>query len=209
MYQRRRAGRPTSRSTVRRATRSAIRTRWRAPDDLGTALTCFRRAICTHRRLVRLAPSFFDSALIESERREQEARRHWLDAAAAALRKVYGAAPDPHPPVPDRPPLPPPRTRLAVERELASCCAWLTIGGDALRRFQVRAPHAWVSFSRLVRLIETATALARLATGADSAQPQTEPSIYATAWADLERIYGDHAQEPAGSTEVPSHFSLK
>jgi hypothetical protein len=206
MYQYRRACRPTWRSTVRRATRSAVRTRWRAPDDLGTALTCFRRAICAHRRLARLAPRFFDSALIERERREQDARRHWLDACHAALLKVYGAAPDPLPPVPDLPPLPPSRSLLAVERELASCRAWLTIGGHALRRFQVRATHAWVSFSRLVRLIDTATALARLATGVDSAQPQTEPTIYATAWADLERIYGDHVQERARPPSSPAIF---
>ena len=206
MYQRRRACRPTSRSTVRRTTHAATRVRWRAPDDLGTALTCFRRAICAHRRLAHLAPRFFDSALVEQERREQEARRRWLDASHAALLKVYGAAPDPLPPVPDLTPLPSPRTRLAVERELASCRAWLTIGGHALRRFKVRAPHAWVSLSRLVRLIDTATALARLATGVDSAQPQTESTIYSNALADLERIYGAHVQERSGPLRSPGTF---
>lgn len=194
MHQHRRACRPASRSTVRRATHTAIRTRWRAPDDLGAALTCFRRAIRAHRRLARLAPRFFDFALLERERREQEARRHWLDSCHAALLKIYGTAPDPLPPLPDLPPLPPPRTQVAVERELVSCLAWLAIGGDALRRFQARAPRVPVSLSRLVRLIETASALGRLATGADSPQPQTEPSVYDKAWADLERIYGDDAQ---------------
>ena len=183
-----------SRSTLRHATRTAIRTRWRAPDDLGAALACFRRALRAHRRLVRLAPGFFDSALVERERREQEARRHWLDACQAALCKVYGTAPDTSPPVPELPPLPPPRTQLAVERELASCRAWLSIGGDALRRSKVRHAYARVNLSRLVRLLEVGTALARLAAGVDSAPPQSEPSTYATAWADLERIYGDHAQ---------------
>ena len=196
MYLYRRACHPAWRSTVRRTTRTAVRTRWRAPDDLGIALTCFRQAVRAQRHLARLAPRFFDSALLERERREQEARRHWNDACNAAFLKIYGSAPDPPPPVPDLPPVPPPRTRRAVERELASCRAWLTMGGDALRRFQVRQPRAWVSFSRLVRMFEVATALGRLATGADSAQPQTEPSIYATAWADLERIYGAHSSKP-------------
>ncbi len=193
MYHYRRASRPPWRSTFRHATRPATRVRWRAPDDLGTALTCFRRAVGAHRRLARLAPRSFDSALIERERREQQARRQWIDSCHAALLKVYGAAPTPPPPVPDLPPLPPRRTQLAVERELASCRAWLGLGGDALRRFRIRNPHARVSFSRLTRLFELANALARLATGADSAQPQAEPTVYATAMADLERIYGDRA----------------
>ncbi len=188
MHDYRRPSRSASRSTLRHATR----VRWRAPDDLGTALACFRRAICAHRRLARLAPRFFDSALIERERREHEARRRWIDSWKPAFLKVYGAAPNPLPPVPDLPPLPPPHTQLAVEHELASCRAWLTLGGDALRRFQVRHPHARISFSRLVRLFEVSFDLARLATGADSAQPQTDPTIYSNALADLQRIYGDH-----------------
>jgi hypothetical protein len=192
MYLYRRTCSPAWRSTVRRATHTCIRTRWRAPDDLGTALTCFRQAVRAHRHLVRLAPRFFDSSWIERDRREQEARRHWTDACNAALLKIYGRAPDPLPPVPDLPPLPPPRTRRAVDRELASCRAWLTMADDALRQFQVRRPRASVSFSRLVRMFELAIDLGRLATGDDSAQPQAEPSIHTNAWADLERIYGVH-----------------
>ena len=57
----------------RRATRAAVRVRWRAPDDLGHALVAFRRALWAHRRLARLAPSFFDSVVVERERREREA----------------------------------------------------------------------------------------------------------------------------------------
>lgn len=192
----RRILRPACRSTVRRATRAAIRTRWRTTDDLGIALACFRRAIRAHRRLARLAPRFFDSTLIERERREQEARRRWFDGCNAALIKIYGTRHDPPSSVPDLPPLPAPRTQLAVERELACCRAWLLLGGEALRRFQVRHPHAWVNLSRLAHLLEIATALARLATGADLANPQTEPAIYSNAWADLKRIYGDSTGFP-------------
>ena len=195
------------RSTLRRAHHSAVRTRWRAPDDLGTALACFRRAIRAHRRLARLGPRFFDSAVIERARREQEARPHWLGCVNAAFLKVYGAAPATSPPVPELPLLPSPRTQLAVERELASCRAWLGIGGDALRRFQVRQPHACMNLGRLARLIEVATALARLATGVDSTSPQTRASIYATAWIDLQRIYDkpNRLLMSAGLASLMSH----
>jgi hypothetical protein len=176
MYHYRRAFRPACRSSFRHATRPATRVRWRAPDDLGTALTCFRRAISAHRRLARLAPRFFDSAQLNRERREQEARRQWSELSNAALLKVYGSAPAPPRPVPGPPPLPRPRTQLAVELQLASCRAWLGLGRDALRRFRVRHPRAHVNLTRLARLFELASALGRLATGADPAQPQTEPT---------------------------------
>jgi hypothetical protein len=165
----RRACRPACRSTFRHATRLATRVRWHAPDDLGTALTCFRRAICAHRRLARLAPRFFDSAQLNRERREQEARRQSSELSNAAFLKVYGSVPDSPRPVPGLPPLPRPRTQLAVELQLATCHAWLGLGHDAFRRFRVRHPHAPVGFSRLVRLFELATALGWLVTGADSA----------------------------------------
>ena len=73
------------RSTIRSTTRRIIRVRWRAPEDLGFALTCFRRAIADHRCLVRLAPRFFDSALIERERLEHEAERRRRDEWEAAI----------------------------------------------------------------------------------------------------------------------------
>jgi hypothetical protein len=176
MYHYRLSCRAASRSTLRRATRTAIRARWRAPDDLRTALTCFSRALRAHHRLARLAPRFFDSVLIERERREQEDRRLWLDSWNEAFLKVYGTAPASFPPVVEPPPLPPPRIQLAVECTLASCRAWLNTGSDALRQFRVRHPYAWVNFSRLARLYEVSTALARLATGVDSAPPQNTAS---------------------------------
>ena len=68
----------------------AFRVCWRAPNALGFALACFRRAIRAHRRLARLAPSFFDSAVTERERRDQEASCRWLDSCSLALTKSYG-----------------------------------------------------------------------------------------------------------------------
>jgi hypothetical protein len=181
--------------------RSAIRTRWRAPNDLATALACFRRAIRAHRCLARLSPSHFNSAVVERERREREARRRWDEACNQAIAKVYGTEPKPVP-EPDPPPLPPPRTRRAVERELASCRLWFDIGSDAMRRFKARRRYDRVSLSQLLSMIDLGHDLGRLATGIDSAQPQTEPSFHATALADLKRIYGDQPDPPPSALVV-------
>ncbi len=59
-----------SRRHSRCVTRTAFRVRWRAPDTLGTALASYRRAVAAHRRLARLAPRFFDSAVVDRERRD-------------------------------------------------------------------------------------------------------------------------------------------
>ncbi len=185
----RRTCRPVLRPAFRHATRASIRVRWRAPDDLGTALAFYRRAIAAHRRLARLAPRFFDSAVVDRERRDQEARRHWMDSWKAAFIKVYGAEPAP---LPDElPPLPLPRIQAAVERQLACWNLYLATGSEALQRFQLRRPHAVPNLNRLTRLIEIASDLARLAAGLDSTQPPAEPVNYQNALADLERIYGD------------------
>ncbi len=79
MSRSRRTCRRALRPAFRHATRAALRVRWRAPDDLGTALACYRRALTAHRRLARLAPRFFDSAVVDRERCDQEARRQWMD----------------------------------------------------------------------------------------------------------------------------------
>jgi hypothetical protein len=55
-----------------------MRTRWRAPDDLGAALVAFGRAVRAQRRLARLAPRFFDSATVDDERRQRDAQRRWM-----------------------------------------------------------------------------------------------------------------------------------
>ncbi len=120
-----------SRRHSRRLTRTALRLRWRAPDDLGTALAFYRRAIAAHRRLARLAPGFFDSA-VDRERRDQEARRRWMDSWKPAFIKVYGAEPAPLPDEP--PPLPPPRIQAAVDRQLACWTFYIATGSEALRR---------------------------------------------------------------------------
>jgi hypothetical protein len=151
----RRTCRAPSRSTVRSCTRAAVRVRWRVPDPLGFALACFRRAIRAHRRLARLAPSFFDSAVIERQRRQREARRRWLDQAELALRKIYGPSADPLPQVPEPLPLPPSRTRIAVERELECWRVWFGLGTYALQQSKLYLRHPQVNFNQLALLLKT------------------------------------------------------
>ncbi len=192
----RRTCRLVLRPAFRHATRAAIRVRWRAPDDLGTALACYRRAVAAHRRLARLAPRFFDSAVVDRERRQQEAHRRWMDLWKPAFIKVYGAEPEP---LPDElPPLPPPRIQAAIQHQWASWNLNLATGTEALQRSQLRHPHALPNLNRLVRLIEIASDLARLATGLDSTQPPVPPVTHQNALADLERVYGDPHGRSAG-----------
>ena len=207
MCQRRHACRSTVRLTTRRATRAAVRTRWRVPDDLGLALASYGRAIRAHRRLARLAPRFFDSVVIERERREHEARRRWMASWEPALARAYGCEPKPPDPAPDLPPLPPPRTQRAVDRELASWAFWLNAGQVARERFQLRRPHALLSLSRLARLCELGFELGRLACGLDSRLPQSDPDNHDSALADLNRAYGHLANptlSPPGSPPAPA-----
>lgn len=180
----------TVRSTVRRASRAAFRVRWRAPDDLGAALTAFRRALRAHARLARLAPRFFDSVVIERERREREDRRRWMALWEPALARAYGCDPLPHKPEDDLPPLPPPQTQRAVDRQLACWDLWFNLGREALRRYQQRRPHELIAFSRLARLLELASDLRRLACGFDSGLAGPQPTNHDAAWADLKRAYG-------------------
>lgn len=156
---------------------------------LFAANACFRGAIATHRRLARLAPRFFDSAVVDRERRDQEARRAWMDSWKPAFLKVYGAEPAPMPE--ELTPLPPPRIQAVVEQELACLTMYLATGSEALERSRIRHPHAIPSLNRLVRLIAIASDLAWLATDLDSTQPPAEPVNYQSALDDLERIYGD------------------
>jgi hypothetical protein len=179
--------------------------RWHAPNTLDTALACFRRAIRAHRRLARLAPSFFDSTVVERERREQEVRRRWLDQCQLALHKVYGTALDPFARVPEHPLLPGPNTRVAIERELAAWRLWLCLGSDALQRSKLYHPHSVVNLITLARSLETASALGHLATGVDSTRAQSAAAFYTTVLADLHRIYGKPLANENTDVNVQAH----
>ena len=160
------------RSTLGRRVRIPIRSRGPAPDHLGAALAAFGRAVRAHRRLARLAPRFFDSAVVERERRESEARRRWSAECEAALAKIYGSEYAPQPTrTDDLPLLPPPKVQLAVEQELTLCELWLAAGSVALARHRRRRPQPLVSLTRIARLLELGFALRLLACGADFSLP--------------------------------------
>ena len=96
---------PPARNTSRRTCRSPTPRAWRAltrstlrslsgyhrgPNYLSHALTAFRCAIGCHRRLARLAPRFFDSAVVDREARERDEHRRWIESWQPLLDKIYG-----------------------------------------------------------------------------------------------------------------------
>jgi len=183
----------------------------RRPDYVRQAIGAFRRAIRAHRRLARLAPSYFDSAVVDRERREREAQRRWMASWEPALEKVYGpasAAKRQVDELADRPRKLHPRTERAMERELANWHLWFAAGRLALKRHRQCRPHALLSFGQIASLLDMAFKLARLACGLDSPQSAAEITWDDTQWkADLLRAYGPrplspgshHVQPPAAS----------
>ena len=167
----------------------------RGPDDLSQALTAFRRAIRCHRRLARLAPSFFDATVVNCEVRHRAERRRWRALWKPALDKVYGVESELSPPDPeaDLPPLPSRRTQRIVERELAGWDLWMNTAKLAFARHQQRRPHARPSLTRIARLLQIAHDLGVLACGPPSANAAPESSSFANCVADLERAYGQHS----------------
>jgi len=144
-------------------------------------LTAFTRAIRCHRRFARLAPRFFDSAVVDREARDRQERQSWMAMWEPVLTKVYGPKPDSAPPadtLADLPPLPGPRTQRAVERELAGWSFWMAAGRLAMARHKQRRPHALPSLTQLTRLIKIQNDFARLACGLETCQPNHgRPSI--------------------------------
>ena len=217
----RKSTRSTARALVRRLDRACLRGRRRGPDDLSQGLTAFRHAIRAHRRLARLAPSFFDSAVIDREAHNRAEQRRWMAFWEPILRQAYG--PEPELPAPgDRlPPLPPPRTQRAVDRLLAELCFWMEAGRIAMARHQQRYPHALPSLSRLARLLRIAMDFKQLACGLDSKQPLPGKISYDYAFTDLKRSYGqpddvvsaglDSGKPRPSNSQLPSaisHLSL-
>jgi len=107
------------RTTVRSVNRAHRRIRWRTPDDLGAALAAWGRAVRAHRRLVRLAPSFFDPAVADREAENRAEQRRWQATWEPDLARVYGVSPQAPTDDEETPRLPPPHIQRAVERQLA------------------------------------------------------------------------------------------
>ena len=175
----------------------------RGPDDLSQGLVALARAIRCHHRLARLAPRFFDSAVVDREAIERAERRRWMESWEPLIEKYYGPAPASErgaDPLSELPPLPGPRTQRAVERELAGRDFWLAAGSCALSRYRQRRPHAIPSFCQLARLAWLASELGRLACGLDAARPRPESvSLQENFEANLKRAYGQPCPAPLRS----------
>ena len=186
----RRLSHPLSRRLAHSCLRRVIPRR-RGPDELTQALTAFRRALRCHRQLARLAPCFFDSAVVDQEALEGAARRRWMALWEPILNQAYGLPPDTpsSEPTLDLPPLPSRAVQRKVDRLLVELRDWLDAGGQALQLYRQRHPHALPSFSQLAQLLELAGALGRFACGVDPTKPPPPPPNYDQVWADLARAY--------------------
>jgi hypothetical protein len=174
--------RHTTRRTVRRASRTTIRSRWRAPDDLAFALAAFRRAIRAHRRLARLAPHEYDYAIVDREILEQERRDRRRVRIEAILDKLYGPLTSAEREaqrqaelLADQPPRLAPADQRAVAAQRLNWQFQLVVGRLAWDRHKQRRPHANVSLGRVARMLDIAADFGRLATGLDPTQPDPEP----------------------------------
>lgn len=157
----------------RRRSRSCLRRaipRSHGPDELARALTAFNRAIRCHRRLAKLAPRFFDSAVVNQEIRDRAERERWRAFWEPALNKVYGLDPDTksHDPFEALPRLPSTRTQRVVECELVELDLWMTVGKIAMTNYSERHSQTLPSLSQIARLYNVAAKFARLACGLDS-----------------------------------------
>lgn len=162
------------------------------------------KAVRAHRHLARLAPSFFDAAVVDRERENRAETHKWMAMWAPIIACAYGVPPEP-PKLDDAnlPRLPPPSTQRAVERRLAEVRFWLEAAGQARQRHQQRRPHALPTLSQLARLLKLAFDLKSLALGLNSPNPLPDKITYDDEFTDLKRAYG-HQVEPPPVTDGAS-----
>jgi hypothetical protein len=153
-----------------------------------------------------LAPSFFDAAVVARERENRAEQRRWLALWEPLLAKAYGVAPEPAVDRVEGPPLPPPATQRAVDRQLAEVQLWTEAAHAARERHQRRQPHALPSLTRLARLLQLAFDLKKVALGLDSKNPLPEKITYDYEFTDLKRAYG-HLSE-SSSTAAGSERAI-
>jgi len=196
------------RRLVRNRNRRCLRGRRRGPDDLSQALTALGRAVRAHRRLARLAPSFFDSAVVAREAENRAEQRRWTAFWEPALAQAYGTEPRLPDLTRELPPLPSPRIQREVERQLAEREMWLAAGQAALERHQQRQPHALMSWSRMARLLQLGFDFGKLACGLESTNRMPEKLVYDYELTDLKRAYGSQPETSAvaavASVSAPS-----
>ncbi len=191
----------TARRTGRNVNRACLRGRRSGPDDFAQMLTAMGRVVRAHRKLARLAPSFFDAAVVARERENRAEQRRWLEMWEPALARAYGVAPEPVR-IPG-PPLPAPRIQRAVDRQLAELQLWLSAADAAGERHRQRQPHALPSWSRLARQLELAFDLKKMVLGLDSPNQLPDKIVYDYELTDLKRAYG-HLSDDAPATVVAS-----
>jgi hypothetical protein len=197
--------RPATRTTLRRPFRHSLRGCLRGrggPSDFTQMLTACGKAIRAHRQLARLAPSFFDAAVVNRERENRVEKQKWMAMWEPIIAKAYGVPPKPPDLTADLPRLPSPNTQRAVERRLAEVQLWLEAGAIARQRHQQRRPHALPTLSQLARLLQQAFDLKKLVLGLDSKTPLPDKITYDYEFTDLKRAYGHQMEEspPASSS---------
>lgn len=194
----RRLDRRLSRRITHYSTRRLSGSRRSRSYWLSETLRAYARVIRAHKRLIKLAPRIYDPVVVRREAKQREEDEKWQQKWEPILRKVYGdeaADTDPWPkPAADSRLPKNPRTVAAVERLRAELDLWLKIGDHAMETYRQRQPHHLPDFSLIVRLIETAFALGRLACSmpldGKPTEPDPEPSSHAEFEAALKRIYG-------------------
>ena len=186
----RRITRSTLRRPVRCLNRSSFRGRRRGPDDLSQALTAFGRAIRAYRRLARLAPHFFDTALRDREALNRAEQRRWMALWEPALARVYGTEPKLPDPEDALPPLPSAKIQRKVDLKLAEREMCMIAGHAAMERYRQRRPHEVMSLSRMARLLSLAFDYKRLACGLETINPPPDLITYDYELTDLKRAYG-------------------
>jgi len=199
--------RQTVRATLRRPfrglNRSSLRGRRRGPDDFAQMLTAYGRAVRAHRKLARLAPSFFDAAVVARERENRAEQRRWMAMWEPLLAKAYGVEPDPFPATVEFPQLPHPNTQRAVDRQLAELQLWLTAAHAAGERQRQRRPHALPTLTQLARLLQLAFDLKKMVLGLDSKNSLPDKITYDYEFTDLKRAYGHLDVPPVPAAAVP------
>ena len=147
--------------------------RFRAENYIGRALAAYGCAIRAYRRLMKLAPRFFDSAVVDRETAERQRQRAQRQQWGPILDRVYGVPPsestwmkDPDhlaPAIPESP-----QTCRAIELQLEQWSISLAAGGEAMALYRQRQPHALMSLTHIARLADIGFTLARLACGDDA-----------------------------------------
>ena len=191
------------RRPLRKLNRASLRGRRSGPDDFAQMLTAMGRAVRAHRKLARLAPSFFDAAVVNRERENRVEKLKWMAMWEPIIAKAYGVPPEPPDLAADLPRLPHPNTQRAVDRQLAELQLWLAAADAAGGRHRQRQPHALPSLTRLARLLQLAFDLKKMVLGLDSKNPLPDKITYDYEFTDLKRAYG-HLGDAGPPTVVAS-----